>query len=98
MSNRISKTMFTSLAALTISLATVGAIAPASADVYSGRNGSTPSPFATGMVRLGLSVSSPLVQDLNAYYSPANGSAKSCPPGITCHQTTDSIDYPAPGS
>jgi hypothetical protein len=90
--------MITSLAAVTIGAATLGAIAPASADVYSGRSGQTPSPFATGVVGVGLSPSSSVAGDFTALYSPARSAAKSCAPVVMRHQRTDTIDYPAPGS
>jgi hypothetical protein len=96
MRNTFSKVVFTSLAAVTIGLAALGSVAPASADVYSYRNGQTPAAFAsTGTVRLGLSPASPPAENFRAQYAPSGPSPASCSPVITRHQKTDTYSYPA---
>jgi len=67
----ISKTTFTSLAALTLSLATLGAVAPSYADGGNGSELSAPFP-PDGIVRLGLGA--PADQSYSAYYPSDAGS------------------------
>ena len=76
MRNSINKTIFTSVAALTIGLATLGAVVSASADVYSGRNGQTPGAFSTaGEVVVG-GVAAPA--SFTAFYASANQPSSMC--------------------
>jgi len=95
MRSSISRTVLTSLSILTISLAALGAVAPASADVANWRSGQTPSAFAMGDVSLGLAGASHAVGDFTAFYAPASGSANVCAPVVIRHQRTDTIEVPA---
>jgi hypothetical protein len=96
MRNSISKTVFTSAAALAIGLAMLGAIAPASADVYSGRNGQTPGAFSgNGEVVVGGSPARAAHESFMAFYGAANQPASQCYDMTQLRQKAGNTGYSA---
>jgi hypothetical protein len=80
MRNSINKTILASLTAVTIGFAALGAISPASADVYSGRNGQAPAAFsATGSVVVGAPHAGAVAREsFMAFYGAEKQSAGQC--------------------
>jgi len=93
MRNSISKTMFASLAALTVGLATLGAVVPAGADIYSARNGQSPGAFSgTGAIAVS---ASPSQEGFTAFYSSANQPSHMCYDMTQLRQKMGSTGYSA---
>ena len=94
MRNSISKKMFSSLSALTLGLAALSAVLPASADVYSNRSGQTPGAFS--MTGGGVGPRAHIAREsFMAFYGSVNQSGAQCYDMTQLRQKSGNTGYSA---
>jgi len=95
MTNSIRKTVLTSLAAFTVGLVAVASAMPASADVYSGRNGQTPGAFAAPSQFFGEPAARVAPENFRAFFDSATQPTHQCYDMTQLRQKSGNTGYSA---